>query len=353
MIIEKKQNRFSYDLIKWYEKEHRELPWRKTKEPYKIWLSEVIMQQTRIDQGMAYYFKFLKLFPTIQKLAEASENEVLNAWQGLGYYSRGRNLHHTAIVITRDLDGEFPSNYKDLLMLKGIGPYTASAISSICFNEKQAVVDGNVERFISRYFGVHDAVNQAKGKQAISKIADKLILKEYPGDHNQAMMEMGATVCTPKKPKCESCTFSSSCYALANDLIGRLPVKVKNIKVVDREIDYVVCQYKDEIFMKKRTDKDIWFGLFDFPGSMKNKEDYDEQLGKENYSFLGDPIHMKHILSHQRLYVSFQRISIKNKKGVLFEGSWQDPMGILDTPMPRLIEKYLVENHSELVDQKI
>ena len=272
MIIEKKHKRFSFDLLLWYEKEHRELPWRNTKEPYNVWLSEIIMQQTRVDQGLAYYLKFLDLFPTVQQLAAATEGEILNAWQGLGYYSRGRNLHYTAKMITTEMEGHFPNNYKELLLLKGVGPYTAAAISSICFNEKQAVVDGNVERFISRYFGVKEAVNESKGKKMISEIANELIIEEHPGDHNQSMMEMGATVCTPKKPKCETCPFSASCYALKNDIVNQLPLKVKKTKVVDRIIDYLVCLNNDQILMKKRTDKDIWLGLFDFPGSLKSKK---------------------------------------------------------------------------------
>ncbi|NND77393.1 MAG: A/G-specific adenine glycosylase [Flavobacteriales bacterium] len=345
--------RSSYDLLSWYEKEHRELPWRKTKEPYMIWLSEIIMQQTRVDQGMSYYFKFLELFPTVHDLAKAKESEVLNAWQGLGYYSRGRNLHHSAKRIVEEFDGMFPDNYNSLLSLKGVGPYTAAAISSICFNEQRAVVDGNVERFISRRFGVKEAVNESKGKKIIAEYANEMIPSDRPGDHNQAMMEMGATVCTPKKPKCGECIFNGNCFALKNDLINELPLKTKKTKVKDRNINYLVCQFQDELLMQERREKDIWLGLHDFPNSLSNKKEYDRQLGKQNYAFVGEAVRMIHILSHQKLNVSFQKVMIDEKSKVQIDGIWQDPKGIESTPIPRLIEKYLVENHTDLVDQKI
>lgn len=257
---------FSKNLIEWYLENKRSLPWRATTEPYFIWLSEIMLQQTRVAQGLPYYLKFIKSFPTIHDLANASEEEVLKLWQGLGYYSRARNLHYTAKYISYELDGKFPDNYKDLLKLKGVGDYTASAIASICFSEPSAVVDGNVYRVLARYFGIDTPINSSEGIKAFKKLAQELIDRENPGDHNQAIMEFGARQCTPQNPNCEDCVFNDSCEALRTKRITELPVKLKKSKVKKRYFNYlVILSEQQEVALQQRTSKGIWHKLFEFP----------------------------------------------------------------------------------------
>ena len=221
--------KFSNTLIQWYLQNNRELPWRKTKNPYFIWLSEIMLQQTRVAQGMSYYLKFIEVFPTVFDLAKATESTVLKMWQGLGYYSRARNLHFTANQIASELNGKFPSTYKEIIKLKGIGDYTASAISSICFNKPTAVVDGNVYRVLSRYFGIQTPINSATGIKEFKALAQTLIDTEQPGTYNQAIMDFGALQCKPKRPLCSSCPLQSSCVAFGKQLTAVLPVKEKKI----------------------------------------------------------------------------------------------------------------------------
>ena len=217
--------KFSNQLIYWYLQNDRDLPWRKTKNPYFIWLSEIMLQQTRVHQGLSYYITFTKEFPTVFDLAKASESKVLKLWQGLGYYSRARNLHHSAKYIAKDLDGKFPSTYEEIKKLKGVGDYTASAISSICFNESQAVVDGNVYRVLSRYFGIKTPINSSAGIKEFKELAQTLIDPKQPGSYNQAIMDFGALHCKPQNPLCETCPLNDSCIALAKKTIKQLPVK--------------------------------------------------------------------------------------------------------------------------------
>ena len=337
-------NQFSNILLKWYDQNLRELPWRKTKDPYFVWLSEIILQQTRIEQGLPYYEQFVRFFPKIEDLANASEEKVLNVWQGLGYYSRARNLLHTAKYITNSLDGKFPNNYKDLLKLKGIGPYTAAAIASFCFNEKKAVVDGNVIRFLSRYLGINEPVDQRSGKQGIENSANSLINDFRPGDFNQAIMEIGATVCKAKRAACEVCPFNNSCYAFQNDKVYDLPFKVKKTKVKKRELNYLVCAHSNKVLFKKRTKKDIWQGLYDFP-EKATENDYDETLGKENYTLIGEPSTYYHTLSHQKLKANFQEIEIIDPDILTIKGEWIEKNSYESIPLPRLIEKYILDKH--------
>ena len=231
---------FSNLLIQWYLHNKRDLPWRKTIDPYRIWLSEIILQQTRVDQGMAYYFKFIYNFPSVFDLAKASEEDVLKLWQGLGYYSRARNLHFSAKYIVNELKGTFPANYYNLIKLKGVGDYTASAIASICYNESTAVVDGNVYRVLARYFGINTPINTSKGIKKFKQLAQELIDSKNPGTYNQAAMELGATVCKPQKPLCNECVFNNSCVALSKNLISNLPVKVNKLKIKQRYFNYLV-----------------------------------------------------------------------------------------------------------------
>ena len=258
--------KFSNTLIMWYLNNQRDLPWRKSKNPYLIWLSEIILQQTRIAQGTSYYQKFADEFDTIFDLAQADEKTILKLWQGLGYYSRARNLHSTAKIIANQYNGQFPESYIDLIKLKGIGDYTASAIASIAFNQPHATVDGNVFRVLSRVFGINTPINESKGVKEFKRLAQELLDPNDPGTHNQALMEFGALVCTPKKPKCHTCVFSHTCFALQQKTIDRLPVKHKKLKIKKRYFNYLIFDFKGEsTILRQRKKKDIWQNLFEFP----------------------------------------------------------------------------------------
>ena len=257
---------FTEILTHWYSVNKRSLPWRTTKNPYHIWLSEIIMQQTQIKQGLPYYEAFVKNYPTVFDLANAEEQEILKLWQGLGYYSRARNLHTSAKYIANELDGKFPSTYSELLKLKGVGDYTASAIASICFNEPTAVVDGNVYRVLSRYFGIDTAINSTQGIKTFKTLATRLINHEHPGDYNQAIMEFGAIQCKPKNPDCNICPLNNSCVALQKEIISVLPVKLKKTKVTKKHINFLVLISEDKhTVFEKRTAKGIWQNLYQFP----------------------------------------------------------------------------------------
>lgn len=254
----------------WYEKYRRKLPWRQTSDPYRVWLSEVILQQTRIDQGMPYYLEFVRSYPDVRSLASASEDEVLKKWQGLGYYSRARNLLRAARQVVEEWNGEFPASYKDLLTLPGVGPYTAAAIASICFDEPEAVVDGNVARFIARLYGVERPVNSTEGAREIELLADRLIRESvgqglHAGTHNQAMMEFGSLQCVPVSPGCSSCPFQGDCVAFAAGLVNRLPVKRPKKKPVERWFYYYIMVSGNELILTKRPEGDIWSSLYQFP----------------------------------------------------------------------------------------
>ncbi|HEY4629161.1 MAG TPA: A/G-specific adenine glycosylase, partial [Flavobacterium sp.] len=253
---------FSNVLIKWYLQNKRDLPWRNTTNPYPIWLSEIMLQQTRVAQGMPYFLSFTTAFPTVFDLAAANEEEVLKLWQGLGYYSRARNLHKTAQYIASDLAGIFPDNYSDLLKLKGVGEYTAAAIASFSYNEAVPVVDGNVFRVLSRYFDIETDIAQASAKKEFAALAFELMPKDNPATFNQAIMEFGALQCVPKSPNCGICVFNESCAALQKKKIDQLPIKSKKVKVRNRYFNYlVVADENDNTIIQKRTDKGIWHNL--------------------------------------------------------------------------------------------
>ena len=237
--------KFSNTLIYWYLQNKRALPWRKSKHPYFIWLSEIMLQQTRVVQGLAYYLKFTEEFPTVFDLAKAEESTVLKMWQGLGYYSRARNLHFSAKYIANELNGEFPSTYKEIIKLKGVGDYTASAIASICFNEPTAVVDGNVYRVLSRYFGIATPINSSAGIKEFKALAQSLLNTKQPGTYNQALMDFGAMHCKPQNPLCDTCPFANSCVALEKKLTKELPVKEKKIKITKRYFNFLVIKTDD------------------------------------------------------------------------------------------------------------
>jgi len=302
---------FSANIISWYRANPRDLPWRRTSDPYKIWLSEIILQQTRVVQGLPYYYAFSETYPTVRDLALAPESQVLRLWQGLGYYSRARNLHACAKYIWHELGGDFPNSYQSLLLLKGVGRYTAAAISSFAFGEAKAVVDGNVFRVLARYFGIETDIATGKAKKEFEALADTLIPQDNPGEFNQAMMDFGSRQCTPQNPDCESCPLQSSCFAHQNDLVKQLPVKINKVKVKERNLHYFVIRCGNQWVWKKRTAGDIWEGLHDFPLSEINPVTVEKIAEAEPVLF---PKKYRHILSHQKLNASFSEVEIPLKK---------------------------------------
>lgn len=315
---------FSKTLTHWYSNNKRNLPWRETNNPYYIWLSEIILQQTQVKQGLPYYEAFVSKFPTVFDLAKADESDVLKLWQGLGYYSRARNLHASAKYVAKNLKGKFPDNYKDLLKLKGVGDYTASAIASICFNEVTAVVDGNVYRVLSRYFGIDTPINSSKGAKEFKVLAQELIDKKQPAEFNQAIMEFGATQCKPKNPYCNICPFNEGCIAFNTNRIAELPVKIKSAKAKKKYFNFLVFISEDEqTILEKREGKGIWQNLYQFPlieteKHISEEEDFNKLLEKHDL-LKGLPFELSlynkepiiHKLSHQHLYTKFWVINLE------------------------------------------
>ena len=312
-------------LLEWYLINKRDLPWRKNKDPYSVWISEIILQQTRVSQGTQYYNNFMKRFPNIEELSISKESEVLKVWQGLGYYNRAINLHKTSKEIFNNLKGIFPSRYEDLIKLKGIGDYTASAISSICFGEYNPVVDGNVLRFLSRYYGIKDPIDSKKTQNKVKEIGKKLIDKtDNPGDFNQAMMEFGALICTPF-PDCNTCPLGSKCVALDKNEVEKLPVKLKKKKIKERFLNYIVLiDKKNNTIVEKRFEKDIWFKLNQFPLIETNFKVDDIMRTSSFKKFIKSqktPIkiekysrhNVKHVLSHQILQITFHKFKIEKE----------------------------------------
>ena len=348
-----KKKVFATKIIEWYEENKRTLPWRQTKDPYKIWLSEIILQQTRVAQGLPYYQQFIKTFPAVFDLAKAPQQEVLRLWQGLGYYSRARNLHACAQSIVDNFEGKFPNTFEALKKLKGVGPYTAAAIASIAFKEPVAVVDGNVFRVLARIFGIEKDIASFEGKKIFFQQANELISTEQPDLFNQAMMEFGALHCLPQNPKCDDCIFAKTCVANINRLQKELPFKSKKIKVRKRYLFYFVIQHKDQLLMKERTGKDIWQGLYDFYLIESKRNQKVESFLKENilknYSIEMQSKPIKHILSHQQLLVKFFYVEIKSKKDFLEFGKDNQlkafsKIEIEKLPKPILIDNYLKSN---------
>jgi len=306
-------------LLNWYFENKRDFLWRQTKDPYKIWLSEIILQQTRTSQGLPYYKKFIKEYPTIKDLALSSELKVLKLWQGLGYYSRARNLHSTAKYILNKYDGKFPNSHKEILSLKGVGDYTASAIASICFDLPHAVVDGNVYRFLSRYFGITTTVGTSNGFREFKEKATSLIDKSQPGDFNQALIEFGALQCKPRKPNCDLCPFIQNCFALNYDKINILPVKRKINKIKNRHLNYLVIIDKNErVIIEKRQGVGIWQNMYQFPlletnQKIKNINELNTQMISSKHKLdmrkekwiLWNKTSIIHKLSHQKLHIFF------------------------------------------------
>jgi len=342
-------------LLQWYSLNKRPLPWRKTRDPYKIWLSEVILQQTRVAQGMDYYHRFLVAFPDVQSLAIAEEQEVLKMWQGLGYYSRARNMHYTAKEVVEKMNGIFPETSAGLKKLKGIGDYTAAAIASICFNEPVAVLDGNVARVISRIYAHATPVDTNAGRIGMIHLADSLLDTSQPGTFNQAVMELGALVCKPKNPECDICPLAFGCEALKSNTVEKFPVKSPKKAPTTRHLNYLVISFvkNDEefILMRKRTGDDIWKNMYDFPCIESEipiePEDVIKICVRQNL-FSGKSFLVKHVsgeyihqLSHRKLYARF--ISIQSNESPLvgkdITAFNKKELGVL--PIPRLIDRYL------------
>jgi A/G-specific adenine glycosylase len=339
---------FSNLLIKWYLQNKRDLPWRNTSDPYPIWLSEIMLQQTRVAQGTPYFLSFTTAFPTVFDLAKANEEQVLKLWQGLGYYSRARNLHKTAQYVATELKGIFPDNYNDLLKLKGIGDYTAAAIASFSYNEAVPVVDGNVFRVLSRYFDIETDIAQTSAKKEFSALAFELMPKDNPAIFNQAIMEFGALQCVPRSPNCTVCVFNESCAALQKKKVDRLPIKSKKLKVRNRYFNYIVANDENEnTLIQKRTAKGIWQNLYEFPLLETKKE--------ENFDFVSEQIQNEyfkdnriesiletndkgiiHKLSHQHLHIKFWKVAVN---GIIENGVDQETLKTF--PFPIVIHNYI------------
>lgn len=314
---------FSQKILHWYNTCKRDLPWRATKDAYKIWLSEVILQQTRVVQGMPYYHRFLEAFPTVNDLANASGEKVLKLWQGLGYYSRARNLHATAKMVVDQYNGTFPNTFKELKCLKGIGDYTASAIASICFNVPEPVVDGNVYRVLARYFGVDLPINSTQGIKYFKQLAREVMDAENISNYNQGIMEFGAIQCTPKKPNCLLCPLNNSCVALKENKVDRLPVKENKTRIKNRYFNYLVFLDRDKnTVLEQRQGKGIWQNLYQFPlleaEKILNLQELWKHLEKQSQFpvpadiVLHNPTPIIHKLSHQHLHTQFWIAQTKN-----------------------------------------
>jgi len=343
---------FSTLLIEWYQNHKRNLPWRKTKDPYKIWLSEVLLQQTRVNQGLPYYIKFVKRFATVNDLAHAHEKEVLRLWQGLGYYSRARNLHKCAKIVSNDFKGRFPKTVDLLKKLPGIGDYTAAAIASLAFQQPAAVVDGNVFRFLSRLYGISLNISSPEGKKYFFELANSLISRDHPGEFNQAMMEFGSVQCMPRNPKCGDCIFSKQCVAFKTESQSLYPVKPKPKKKKVRYFNYFVVRVGKKIWMHLRKEKDIWEGLHEFYLIESNRQLGDStafhlfrsETGINPKVPLPKSYRIKQVLSHQEIIGKFFEVSISNIKPFskrIRNGEFYSNKEIETLAKPVLITNYL------------
>ena len=338
---------FSKLLIDWYLQNRRDLPWRKTPHPYPVWLSEIMLQQTRVSQGLPYFNKFIAAFPTVQDMANAPEEKVLHLWQGLGYYSRARNLHATAKMVAFDLGGSFPDSYAGLLKLKGVGDYTAAAIASICYGEAVPVVDGNVYRVLSRYFGITTDISSSGAKKEFTALAASLMPAGQASAFNQAMMEFGALQCVPKSPDCAVCIFNDTCAAYATGRVAELPVKLKKQKVTDRSLNYIVVKdAAGKLLVQRRSEKGIWHGLYQFP--LLETEEFTSneatvpliqsfaQLGfKPEQITLLSPEVVVHKLSHQKLHIRFWEVTT-----TLILQDAVEPERLKNIPLPIVLHNF-------------
>ncbi len=350
----------SVRLLSWYWQNRRDLPWRRSKDPYLVWLSEIIMQQTRVEQGTPYYEKFAKNYPTVQDLALAGEQEVLKLWQGLGYYSRARHLHSTALEIVKNHQGTFPETYAGLRNLKGVGDYTAAAVASICFGMPYPVMDGNVLRFISRLYGISESIDLPPTKKKIMDIVLGLIDHQNPGDFNQAMMEFGAMVCTPSNPGCRQCVFQNECKAYLDNTVGEIPFRRVKAAIRHRFFHYLVLTVIDDkkefVYLSKRRGSDIWKNLYDFPcieriaGLDKQPlivQEFQAIMPLAEAVFRDASVEYTHLLTHQRLHIRFYRFHSDCRIELPYE-----LVALRDLhkyPVPRVIDRYLSKNWLNLI----
>jgi len=348
---------FQEEITNWYHKYKRTLPWRNTTDAYVIWLSEIILQQTRVEQGLPYFNKFLENFPTVQDFANAPENLILKLWQGLGYYSRGRNMHATAMQVQELHNGIFPTRYADLIRLKGIGEYTAAAISSFSAGEQQAVLDGNVFRVLSRFYGIDTPINSTAGKKEFTALARELVIGQDPAIYNQAIMEFGALQCKPKSPDCEICPLQQACIAYANNLVSLLPVKLKTVKKRNRFFNYFVCIRDGAILVNRRGAGDIWQHLHDLPmietpaaTKMSDVEflyQVQEMFGKE--VVIRPHGSVKHLLTHQTIYAQFfvlENFMINFNPKATIKSVMLDDFD--DLPQPIMISNFIINYITKL-----
>ncbi|HAW19726.1 MAG TPA: A/G-specific adenine glycosylase [Flavobacteriales bacterium] len=332
-------------LARWYETNKRDLPWRHTKNPYFIWLSEIILQQTRVEQGMPYYQKFVATYPTVRSLATAPEDDVLKLWQGLGYYSRARNLQFAAKQIMSEHGGQFPTNYAQIIGLKGIGIYTASAISSFAFGSKNAVVDGNVIRTLTRLFNISDPVNKRSVQIQIQALADTLLDTSDPGRHNQAMMEFGALHCAPRQPDCQNCPVQAHCASFAAGTVDQIPLKEKAKAKRDRHFHFAIVSDGASVCLEKRDSTDIWAGLHQFPlietahSDEVSNHEIAALIGIKDIQILKVHAHKKHVLSHQNIHSRFYHCSVPDMDNSKFSAIKLSEVHRF--ALPRLIDRYL------------
>ncbi len=343
---------FTTTILEWFEENRRDLPWRETSDPYAIWLSEIILQQTRIQQGMAYWQRFMERWPTVEQLAAATEDEVLRLWQGLGYYSRARNLHAAAQQIVAM--GGFPTTFEGIRSLKGVGDYTAAAIASIAFGLPVAVVDGNVYRVLARHFGIDTPINTTEGKKLFAALAQEMLPPDHPSDYNQAMMDFGAIQCTPTSPRCLLCPLMESCEALRKGRVGELPVKLKKLKIQTRHLTYIYIRYKGETAIRRRGEGDIWQGLWEVVNiehSPLNIEHYlipnaqcsmfNAQCSIHNFQCLRTNV--RHVLTHRVILADFYLWQPDERPSLPQDYIWVDEEELDKYGVPRLVERLFEE----------
>ncbi|MBV5283216.1 MAG: A/G-specific adenine glycosylase [Paludibacter sp.] len=342
-------------LSAWYLANKRELPWRDISDPYLIWISEIILQQTRVNQGMSYYLRFIERFPTVADLACSEEDEVLKYWQGLGYYSRARNLHKAARQVMTDFEGVFPIEHADVLKLAGIGDYTAAAICSFAYDQPFAVVDGNVYRVLSRLFGIETPIDSGIGKKEFASLAQELISRSHPGIHNQSIMEFGALQCVPVSPDCLSCPLQPNCRAYELNSVDKLPIKSKKTKVSNRFFNYFFIELGGQTYLQKRVGKDVWQNLFEFPlveadqlltvEELMETDDFKKlfsRIGEVGIVKISNP--MKHVLSHRVIYAQFVTVKISDENAILSERI-KTPISEIDQfAVSRLMELFLEDS---------
>lgn len=355
---------FTFQILTWYQMHRRSLPWRDACNAYDVWVSEIILQQTRVEQGVGYYYRFMDAFPDIYSLAAAPEEKVLRVWQGLGYYSRARNMHAAARLIVSKHSGRFPETSKELVKLNGIGTYTAAAIASIVFNEPVPALDGNAYRVFARIFGSYDNIDTSHGKKAIYELAKELIPSHRPGDFNQAVMDFGSLVCKPANPLCKTCVFNDRCYAFQNNQIERLPVRNSKRPVTKRFFNYFLFECREHndsvtFFVQQRTASDIWKNLYELP-LLETPQDIQEQLifshpwwknlfpTNEGVTVMSGIIKLSHKLTHREIHARLFRVKVSQKNFDRLKEIFMlsDPKSFEELPKPRLIERLMSKRNS-------